>query len=123
MAYVRLGYKGGSDYKFTVTDLNDPLIQEWKTWMKKENLVRRLNEVDNPPKTIVYHNGYAETRRKRVFMRIRPRLGKNNPNAKLYRRGGVHYRSSALDIKPEHGTRFDVYVGERTLYKKVSNRD
>ncbi len=123
MAYVRPEYKGGSDYKFTVTDLNDPLIQEWKTWMKKENLVRRFNEVDNPPKTIQYHNGYAETRRKRVFMRIRPRLGKNNPNAKLYRRGGVHYRSSSLDIKPEHGTRFDVYVGERALYKKVSNRD
>lgn len=115
MAYVRPGHAEWSNYKFTVTDLNDPLIQEWKTWMKKENLVRRLNEVDNPPEVI---SGWEV--RKRNFMRIRPRLGKNNPNAKLYRRGGKHWRPSSIDIKPEHGTRFDVYVGERNIWKKVS---
>lgn len=47
-------------------------------------------------------------------LRIRGRLGKDNPNAPLYRQGGKHYRSSSLDIKPEHSKSVDVYTrGER----------
>ena len=118
MAYVRPGHKGWSDYKFTVTDLNDPAIAEWKLYIKKVNLAWRYHEVDNPPPV----NSYGEVAKTRKFMRIRARLGKNNPNAKLYHRGGVHYRPSSMDIKLEHGTRFDVYVGERIIYKKVSQR-
>lgn len=115
MAYVRPGHQKWSNYKFTVTNLNDPLIQDWKTYVKKENLIHRLNELDNPPAET-----YGYTTHKRHFMRIRARLGKNNPNAKLYRRGGKYYRPSSLDIKLEHGTRFDVYVGTRNIYKYTS---
>lgn len=45
-------------------------------------------------------------------IRIRPRLGKNNPAAHMYSRRWVPtavHRLSKQDIKPEHGTRFDVY--------------
>lgn len=42
-------------------------------------------------------------------IRIRPRLGKNNPAAHMYSRRGDLHKLSSQDIKPEHGTRFDVY--------------
>ncbi len=49
-------------------------------------------------------------------LRIRGRLGKDNPNAPMYRQGGKHYRSTSLDVKPEHSKRVDVYTrGERKI--------
>jgi hypothetical protein len=52
-------------------------------------------------------------------LRIRGRLGKDNPNAPMYRQGGKHYRSSSLDVKPEHSKRVDVYTrGERKMKKE-----
>jgi hypothetical protein len=54
--------------------------------------------------------------KKKHKLRIRGRLGKDNPNAPLYRQGGKHYRSSSLDVKPEHSKRVDVYTrGERKM--------
>lgn len=47
--------------------------------------------------------------------RIRGRLGKDNPNASLYRRGGELHRMTSQDIKPEHAKRVDVYSKK---YKK-----
>jgi hypothetical protein len=52
-------------------------------------------------------------------LRIRGRLGKDNPNAPLYRQGGKLHRSSSLDVKPEHSKRVDVYTrGERKMKKE-----
>lgn len=41
--------------------------------------------------------------------RVRGRLGKDNANAPMYRKGGALHRSSSQDIKPEHSKRVDVY--------------
>ena len=49
-------------------------------------------------------------RKVRYYLTVRPRLGKDNPNAFLYRRGGMYYRPSSLDIRREHGTRLDLYI-------------
>jgi hypothetical protein len=52
-------------------------------------------------------------------LRIRGRLGKDNPNAPMYRQGGKLHRSSSLDVKPEHSKRVDVYTrGERKMKKE-----
>ena len=53
----------------------------------------------------------------RHFLRVRGRLGKDNPHAHLYRQGGPLHRSSAQDIKLEHSTRADLYVGRRSTYR------
>ena len=50
---------------------------------------------------------------KRYRVTVRGRLGKDNPNAHHYRRGGKHYRYSSIDIRAEHSTHFDVYVQRR----------
>lgn len=47
-------------------------------------------------------------------LRIRGRLGKDNPNAPKYRMGGPKYRSSSQDYSVKDATRVDVYSrGER----------
>jgi hypothetical protein len=48
------------------------------------------------------------------FVRVRGRLGKNNPNAPLYHVGGELYQPYSEDIKLQHATRVDVYVSQRT---------
>lgn len=47
--------------------------------------------------------------------RVRGRLGKDNPNAEKYRRGGPLYRSSSQDYKPSDSKSVDVYSRK---YKK-----
>ena len=42
-------------------------------------------------------------------LRIRGRLGKNNPFANLYRVNGPLYRSIATDYRPEHCPTADLY--------------
>jgi hypothetical protein len=44
---------------------------------------------------------------------VKGRLGKDNPAAKEYRRGGKHWRWSSITIRAEHSTRFDLYVCHR----------
>lgn len=46
----------------------------------------------------------------RYRVAVKGRLGKDNPNAHHYRRGGKHWRYSSIDIRPEHSTHFDLYV-------------
>lgn len=46
----------------------------------------------------------------RYALAVRPRLGRHNPNAHLYAKGGPLHRWSGQTIKREHGQRFDVYV-------------
>ena len=50
---------------------------------------------------------------KRFRVTVKGRLGKNNPNAHHYRRGGKHFRRSSIDIRAEHSTHFDIYVHRR----------
>lgn len=42
-------------------------------------------------------------------LRIRGRLGKNNPFAYLYRVGGELYRFNCQDVRIEHAKSIDVY--------------
>jgi hypothetical protein len=41
---------------------------------------------------------------------VKYRLGKNNPHASLYSRGGPHHTSSSQNIKREHAQHADVYI-------------
>ena len=43
-------------------------------------------------------------------LRIRGRLGQNNPNRDLYAVGGLLYRPCCLDIQIQHAARVDVYL-------------
>jgi hypothetical protein len=43
-------------------------------------------------------------------LRIRGRLGQNNPNRDLYAVGGSLYRPCCLDIQIQHAARVDVYL-------------
>ena len=54
---------------------------------------------------------------KRWRLRVRPRLGKNNPNKHLYAKHGPLWRYSSQDIRREHGARFDMYVYRRYDYR------
>ena len=85
-------------YKFTTSDINDPEIEKIKHHAKVLNAGARLNE-------LIMRKPYDRCR-----IVVRGRLGDNNPNAPLYRRGGKLYRMSAQMIKHEHATRFDVYM-------------
>lgn len=49
----------------------------------------------------------------RYRVAVKGRLGKNNPNACHYRRGGKHWRYSSIDIRHEHSTHFDLYIYRR----------
>lgn len=42
-------------------------------------------------------------------LRIRGRLGKNNPFASQYRKNGYLYRSDMMDYRPEHCQSADLY--------------
>jgi hypothetical protein len=55
----------------------------------------------------------ADGSTRRYRLTIRPRLGRNNPYAYLYARGGALHRYSSQDIKREHGQRFDMYLQQR----------
>lgn len=99
----------------TVYDLNDPLIAEQKRIASIINAKRRLFELQGLGKQVTYGDRtYVE----RVQVRIRPRLGKNNVHAPLYRVGGPLHRGTAQTIRPEHGTRFDVYMSPTLVQRK-----
>ena len=103
-------------YKFTVTSMEDPAIALLKHDAKVENLIRRLEEARSGTVHRSEWGGQEYVRRVRV--RVRARLGKDSPYAHLYRRGGKHYRWTSQDIRPEHGSRFDVYVHDVFVWKK-----
>ena len=48
------------------------------------------------------------------FLRVRGRLGKNNPYADLYKPGGKHYQPCAQDINIGHARRADLYISTRS---------
>jgi len=95
------------NYVGTVYSVNDPLIAEQKRVASILNAKRRVLELQGLDKIVVYGDRKYVTRYRVI---IRPRLGKNNKYAHLYRVGGPLKRYSAQTIRPEHGSRFDVYL-------------
>ena len=99
-----------SAYRFTTTDTTDSRIADLRVKAKLLGLEKKAAEIvaESKGKPVHYKTRY------RVL--VRARLGKNSPFASMYRRGGQHYRYSAQTIRPEHGSRFDVYLAEVRTY-------
>lgn len=110
-----------SSYVMTVAS-NDPRLPEILASVKRSikawNAQRRVAELANP-KFVEYSWSGKQEVRVRARVKVRGRLGKNNPSAELYRRGGPLHRFSAQEIRPEHATRFDIYVNETRLLVPV----
>lgn len=102
-------------YVATVYDLKDPLIAEQKRVARILNAKRKVFELQGLAKVVTYGDR-TYVQRNRVV--VRPRLGKNNVHAPLYRVGGPLHRPSAQTIRPEHGTRFDVYLTCQLVERK-----
>ncbi len=102
-------------YVATVYSVNDPLIAEQKRVAKILNAKRRVFELQEIAKIVKYGDREYVYRHRVV---VRPRLGKNNKHAHLYAVGGPLKRSSAQTIRPEHGSRFDVYMQCQLIEKK-----
>ena len=93
--------KRSSSYEFTVSTADHQSIGVLRAYAKRVNSFR---------------NSDGDDRRLRV--KVRPRLGRNNPNAHLYAKGGPLYRWCSMNIRKEHGTRFDVYLYEEIIWTK-----
>lgn len=107
--------RNSNAYVATVYDLNDPLIAEQKRVARILNAKRKVFELQGLAKIVTYGDR-TYVQRNRVI--VRPRLGKNNVHAPLYRVGGPLHRYSAQTIRPEHGTRFDVYLTCQLVERK-----
>jgi len=91
-------------YRFTTYDPNSFGIESLRKAVKVYNLMARTVEIQTGQKQL------------RQYVKVHGRLGQNNKHAYLYRVGGPLWRYSAQTIRPEHATRFDVYVHERFVY-------
>lgn len=107
--------RNSNAYVATVYDLKDPLIAEQKRVARILNAKRKVFELQGLAKVVTYGDR-TYVQRNRVV--VRPRLGKNNVHAPLYRVGGPLHRPSAQTIRPEHGTRFDVYLTCQLVERK-----
>jgi hypothetical protein len=87
-------------YRFTSISYSNVIIDALKAEVKIANAKARVIELKTGKKQI----------RQRVV--LKGRLGKHNIHAPLYRKGGVHWRFASITIRPEHATRWDVYVHE-----------
>lgn len=91
------------DYICTLSTYDEEKIAAIREMVRQSNLLNRLaNKRDRWGRLIAYK------------LRVRGRLGKNNPNRHLYAVGGSLHRMSAQDIKREHATRFDLYLHRRS---------
>lgn len=117
--------KRTSSYVCTV-DVNDPklpsIIDAIKAHIKMHNAKRRVYELENPEIRNYSWTGKVEVR-KRAYIRVRGRLGKNNPNAELYRLGGKLHTWTSQDVKLEHSQRVDIYVADRINYVPVKEEE
>lgn len=91
MAYVTYKNRTSADYRFTTTDINDPMIVELKEMLVKENTL-----IKNSRKR--YPNLPWVQERKTKGIRIRPR--------------GPRPHAFSHDTPWENATRYDVYVRE-----------
>jgi len=94
-------------YRFTTTDTTDTRISDLKVMARLMGLEQKARELVDE-----FKSGRPARFKTRFRVVVRARLGKNSPYAGMYRRGGAHYRFSAQTIRPEHGSRFDVYLKE-----------
>jgi hypothetical protein len=85
-------------YRFTTISNSCTEIDELRKEVKIMNARAKLSELISGKK------------QQRYRVVVRGRLGKHNVHAPLYRRGGSLHRFSSQTIRPEHATRFDVYV-------------
>lgn len=99
-----------SDYAFTTTNPNDSRIADLKLHARIMGMENSIIELKNPD---VAKRAFKS--RYRVV--VRGRLGKDNPNAHLYRAGGPLKRLTSQDIRHEHAQRFDVYLREVRIYR------
>ena len=91
---------------------NDPLFDG------KLALIR--SEVSKKNKTREYQECHGRDLMKSIYaVRVYYRLGKNNPNAHHYHRGGRHWRRSNIGIKREHAVRAEIYVSETNRFKYI----
>lgn len=81
-------------------DLNDP---------------RAINYIALVRKTVRLSNKRTD---QKFFVRVRGRLGKNNPYSHLYRVGGALCQPACEDIKLEHATRADIYISPRSMISR-----
>jgi len=100
-----------SAYRFTTTDVTDSRISELKVKAKLMGLEQKATEIVSEAQT-----GKPVRCKTRYRVLVRARLGKNSEFASMYRRGGHLWRYSAQTIRPEHGSRFDVYFAEVRTY-------
>lgn len=89
-----------SAYRFTSMSYDNVIVQALRKEIKIANAKARVVELETGKKQIRY----------RVI--LKGRLGKHNVHAPKYRKGGEHWRYSCVTIRPEHASRFDVYVHE-----------
>lgn len=91
MAYVTYKNRTSADYRFTTTDLNDPMIAELKEMLTKENVdIKRARKR--------FPNSIYPFTRNTKGIRIRPR----GPRTSVW----------AKDTPWENATHYDVYVRE-----------
>jgi hypothetical protein len=94
-------YPRTDTYRFTVPQITkNQILDALKHEVKIENAQRRVKELITGKKM------------PRLRVVTKGRLGKHNIHAPLYRKGGVHWRFASITIRPEHASRFDVYVHE-----------
>ena len=98
------------------------IIEAVKKQAKLMNLQQRMGEVMSPEYRTYSWTGKVEVR-KRWTVRVRGRLGKNNPNAELYRYGGKLHTWTSQDVKPEHSERVDIYMMQRITYVPVKEEE
>ena len=88
-------------YRFSTHQVTgNKILDALRAEVKLENAQRRVKELAT---------GKAQPRLRVV---LRGRLGRDNPNAPLYRRGGKLWRYSSQTIRVEHAAHVDVYVHE-----------
>ena len=93
-------------YVCTLSTYDEQKIAAVREMVRQSNLLNRLaNKRDRWGNPL------------RHKLKVRARLGRNSPYRSLYAQGGPLHRSSAQDIKREHGVRFDMYVYQRYDYR------
>ena len=98
-------------YRFTTAKATDYRIDELKVHARLLGLEQKAIEIKNE-----YQSGRPSHTKTRYRVVVRARLGTNSPYAELYRYGGKHYRVGPQTIRPEHGSRFDVYLQRVRTY-------
>lgn len=101
-----------SAYLFTTEKLADVDMDMVRRDARIKTLLQRARELrfeSDTGKVVPFRTSY------RIV--VRGRLGKNNPNAHLYRQGGPLKRYSSQEIRHEHSQRFDVYLREVRTYR------